>query len=149
MTQSHRIRRSLAGAIFASFVLGFASCDSGGTLNPVHGKVMVGGKPAAGASVVFQVEGSDINDIPATGTCGSDGTFSLVTRDKPGARAGKYIVTVIWPDTAKKPTEQQMMMGLGPDAPDLLGGRYASAKTSPLQAEVKSGENNLEPFDLN
>ena len=138
-----------SGKAIASFVLGLASCSSGGSLYPVRGKVTVGAKPAVGASVVFQLEGNDISAIPATGTCGADGTFTLMTRDKPGARAGKYIVTVIWPDAAKKPTEQQIMMGLAPDAPDLLGGRYANAKTSTLKAEVKSGENNLETFDLN
>lgn len=133
--------------VAACSTLVLASC-SGDSTNPVRGKVLVGGQPAVGASVVFQLENGDINSIPATGTCAADGTFTLMTRDKPGARPGKYIVTVIWPDAAKKATEQQIMMGLAPDAPDLLGGRYANAKTSTLRAEVKSGENNLEPFDL-
>ena len=148
MTTSRRFLRRTVSALLAILMLATASCSSEATLNIVRGKVLVNSKPADGAMVVFHLEGGDINTIPATGACGADGVFSLVTRDKPGARAGHYIVTVIWPDTSKKPTEQQMMMGLAPDAPDLLGGRYANAKTPTLRAEVKSGENNLEPFDL-
>ena len=32
--------------------------------------------------------------------------------------------------------------------PDLLRGRFADPKTTPLRAEVKEAINNLEPFDL-
>ena len=32
--------------------------------------------------------------------------------------------------------------------PDLLQGRYADPKTTPLKVEMKEGTNNLEPFDL-
>jgi hypothetical protein len=58
------------------------------------------------------------------------------------------VVTVVWPDPAKKPTQQQIMMGLAPDAPDVLAGRFATKQVSPLRAEVKPGDNNLAPFDL-
>jgi len=128
--------------------VGTTSCSSSGTLHPVQGKVMAGDRPATGAQVMFHAEGGDINSVPATGTVGPDGTFSLTTGTKAGAAAGKYVVTIVWPDPSKKPTEQQAMMGLAPDAPDLLGGRYATRQKSPLRAEVKSGPNTLEPFDV-
>ena len=141
-----RVRR--APSLLAVVALALTSCSSGGSLHPVRGKVVVGEKPAVGALVVFHPEGGDLNSVPATGVAGDDGTFTLSTGDKPGARPGKYVVTVVWPDPAKKPTQQQIMMGLAPDAPDVLGGRFATKQASPLRAEVKSGENTLKPFDL-
>jgi hypothetical protein len=141
-----RIAVVLALALAAG--VGTISCSSSGTLHPVQGKVMVGDKPAAGALVMFHAEAGDINNVPATGTVGPDGTFTLTTGTKAGAAAGRYVVTVVWPDPTKKPTEQQAMMGLAPDAPDLLGGRYGTRQKSPLRAEVKSGPNSLDPFDV-
>jgi len=128
--------------------VGTTSCSSGGGLQPVQGRVMVGDKAAAGAQVMFHPEGGDINSVPATGTAGLDGTFALTTGAKVGAAPGKYVVTVVWPDPSKKPTEQQAMMGLAPDAPDLLAGRYAARQKSPLRAEIKPGQNTLDTFDL-
>lgn len=127
-----------------------AGCSSGEPLNPVTGKVTVGGKPATGATVIFHPDGpADVNAVVASGRAGPDGTFTLTTGDKPGAKAGKYIVTVVWPDPNKKITPTQQMMGVSPDdAPDLLRGRYDSRGKSDLRAEVKAGDNSLPPFDL-
>jgi hypothetical protein len=147
MPNRHSLRRVAVLLALAAGV-GTTSCSSGGGLHPVQGKVTVGDKPAAGAQVMFHAEGGDISSVPATGTAGLDGTFTLTTGSKTGAAAGRYVVTVVWPDPAKKPTEQQAMMGLAPDAPDLLGGRYASRQKSALRAEVKAGPNTLEPFDV-
>ena len=109
---------------------------------------MVNSQPAVGANVIFHLEGGDIKSMPATGIVGADGKFTLTTGDKQGAQRGKYVVTVVWPDPSKKPTQQQIMMGLTPDAPDLLTGKFATPQTSTLRAEVKPGDNKLEPFDL-
>jgi hypothetical protein len=133
--------------LVAIVALAFVSCSSS-SLHPVRGRVVVGDKPAAGAVVMFHPEDGDLNSIPSTAIAGEDGTFTVSTGDKPGARAGKYVVTVVWPDPSKKPTPQQAMMGLAPDAPDLLTGRFATKQASPLRVEVKSGENNLQSFDL-
>ncbi len=139
-----RAALGLAGAV----ALICSSCSSGG-LNPVTGRVTVAGKPAIGASVIFLPEGKvDLKTVPSSGSVGEDGAFTLSTGDKPGAPAGKYVVAVIWPDPSKKPTATQKMMGMAPDAPDLLGGRYATREKSTLRAEVKPGENRLEPFQL-
>jgi hypothetical protein len=128
-------------------VLATTSCSSD-ALHPVRGKVVVGDKPAAGAVIMFHPDGGDVNSVPATAVAAADGSFTLATGDKPGARAGKYVVTVVWPDPGKKPTQQQIMMGLAQDAPDVLGGRFATKEASRLRAEVVPGPNNLEPFDL-
>jgi hypothetical protein len=141
----HRFR--VAPALFAAAALAFSSCSSDG-LNPVTGSVTVGGQPAAGATVMFFPEGaSGMNVVPSSGVVGADGTFTLSTGGKTGAPTGRYIVAVTWPDPKVKPTEKQIISGTGPDPPDVLKGQYARGK-SPLKAEVKSGENKLDPFQL-
>ena len=126
-----------------------AGCG-GESFTPVTGKVMVNGKPAVGASVMFFPEGStDIKAIPGSGVVDENGSFTMASGAVPGMKPGKYIVTVIWPDPAKKPTDAQRMAGANPnDAPDVLRGRYATKEKSTLRAEVKSGATQLEPFDL-
>ncbi len=148
MATERYLWRSVATFPFAAFVVLIASCSSSERLHIVRGKILVNGKPAAGAMLVFHPEGGGMQSTPATAIASEDGTFHLVTGPKSGARAGKYVVTVVWPDPTKKPNEKQLMMGLAPDAPDLLAGRFANPKSSTLRVEIKSGENDLEPMDL-
>jgi len=148
-------RPTCAMARLASlFVLGAgllaagACSSSDGKLNPVTGKVLHKSQPAAGAIVTFHPEGTaNLETITSTGVTGDDGTFTLTTGSAAGAPAGKYIVTVMWPDPKKKPPADKIVMS-APEVPDVLGGRYASRASSQLKAEVKAGENKLEPFDL-
>jgi hypothetical protein len=145
---SCRAARVLALAVFAVVAAGCS--DGGGSLSPVKGKVNYKGKAAAGAQVTFFPEGKegDMGVTPASGTTDADGVFTLSTGKQAGVKPGKYVVTVIFPDPNKKISEQDKMMGLG-DAPDLLKGRYATTQSSTLKAEVKGGENVLEPFEVN
>ncbi|HJZ59933.1 MAG TPA: hypothetical protein VKE74_33635 [Gemmataceae bacterium] len=144
-----RWHRPSAGEwVVAVLALATASCSSSGALNSVRGKVSVGGQPAAGAMLVFHREGATIKDMPPTATAESDGTFRVSTGGKPGAPAGKYTVTVVWPE-AKKLTEKEVMMGANPnDGPDRLKGAYDSPQKSNIRVEIKSGDNTLEPFEL-
>src|SRR5262245_12197198 len=105
-------RRCCAAVLLATVV----GCAGGEKLVPVTGK------PAAGALVMFYVDGTpDPNSTPATATAKDDGSFTVSTGVAGGMRPGKYIVTVVWPDPNKKPTDAQRMMGYSPsDAPDLL-----------------------------
>lgn len=140
-----RVRVALG--LFAAVALACSSCSSGG-LNPVTGKVLVNGQPAAGAQVTFFPEGdTSLKAVVASGTAADDGTFTLSTGTQTGAPAGKYVVAVVWLDPKVKVTEQQKMMGMTPDAPDLLKGRYSREKST-LRAEVKPGENKLDPFQI-
>lgn len=122
----------------------------GESFTPVTGKVMVNGKPAVGAAVMFFPEGStDIKMIPGSGVVDATGTFTMSSGTTTGVKPGRYIVTVVWPDPAKKPTELQRIAGANPnDAPDVLGGRYATKEKSTLRAEVKTTATTLDPFEL-
>jgi hypothetical protein len=118
------------------------SCGKAGRkpVYPVRGQVMVGGRPAPQAFVVFHPVGDD--DPQATrpyGHAGTDGSFTLTTYDPgDGAPAGDYVVTIVWPGPAA-PNQ---------DPPDRLKGRFLDPKTSPLRATVQKGPTEIEPFRL-
>src|SRR5262245_9876129 len=98
-------RPPLRFGLVAGLVLVLPMTGCGPSYYPVKGKVMVGDKPAVGAMVMFFPEGEKkTNYTPPTGTVGDDGTFTMMTGAKTGAPAGKYVVTVVWPDPDKKPT---------------------------------------------
>jgi hypothetical protein len=111
-------------------------------VHPVRGKVLVGGKPAATALILFipvNEPAQPTNPRPRAEVA-EDGTFVLSTYDaEDGAPAGDYIVSVTWPG------------GVLPDGreepPDKLLGRY-DGKRSKLRATVKEGPNELPPFNL-
>jgi hypothetical protein len=71
-----------------------------------------------------------------------NGSFRLSTfRSYDGAPAGRYAVTIVYPSPEQKVNDENM-------GPDLLEGRFADPKTTPLRAEVKQEATKLEPFDL-
>lgn len=104
----------------------------------VTGRVFVGEKPAAGAFVVLIPENEAAAKHPRPhATVEKDGSFTLRTYgDKDGAPAGKYTVTVWWP---------QMVDGR--EEGDRLQGRYSEGK-SKLPATVKEEPNELPSFKL-
>jgi hypothetical protein len=133
----------LAAALFC------VSC-SGNKLNTVQGKVLYQGQAAKGAQVVFHPKGKDdLLTIRPTGITGEDGTFTLTSGKDAGAPAGEYVVTIIWPEEppAAKNAPKITMEG-PPTPPDRLKGRYANREASTFTAVIKSGANQLEPFDL-
>ena len=142
------MRRYLAfhAWLAAAIALCCTSC-LGARLNTVQGKVLYQGKPAKGALVVFYPKGNDgLKAIPATGVAAEDGSFTLSSGKEAGVVAGEYFVTITWPEEPKDPTK--ISMEPPPPPPDRLKGRYANRDTSGLTATVKSGTNQLEPFDL-
>jgi hypothetical protein len=75
------------------------ACSSKQTpLYPVHGQVLVNGKPARGALVVFHpLAESSLKAVKPHAVVGRDGTFSLFSyRADDGARPGTYAVTILW-----------------------------------------------------
>lgn len=135
-------------ALFGSVLL--VGCGSDNGLHPVTGSVTVNDKPAAGALIVFHLDGPpDMKAIPPSATAGPDGSFTMATGTAGGVKPGKYIATIIWPDPSFKITEAQRMQGINPsDAPDVLKGRYATREKSDQKVEIKAGENKLPPFKL-
>jgi hypothetical protein len=109
---------------------------------PVHGHVLLDGKPIPYAFVVFHpVDGSGRDDIRPRAHAEADATFSLSTYDSgDGAPAGEYVVTV---QAYKAPTDAD----IGP-AINLLPAPYGNPRTSKLRAHVDAGENELAALRL-
>jgi hypothetical protein len=129
----------------ATLVLVLVSCR-GNDPNapvPVRGRVLYRGRPAEGARVTFvPTDASDPAAPRPTAAIEKDGTFRLTTKlSYDGAPPGRYAVTIVYPSPAKKVDDENA-------GPDLLGGKYASPKTTPLHVEVKPIANELEPFLL-
>ena len=70
-----------------------------------------------------------------------------MTGQTPGARAGKYLVTVICPDSSKAKSGG-MSFASQFDTEDRLKGAYAELSKSQISVEIKPGSNQLEPFNL-
>lgn len=112
-------------------------------VHPVSGKVLVQGKPARAAFVLFVPvnESPEAPDPRPRAEADVDGSFTLSTYgDKDGAPVGEYIVTVTWPGGVLQDGREE--------PPDKLLGRYENITKSKLRATVKEGQNNLPPFQL-
>jgi hypothetical protein len=122
-------------------------CGSGNGTNPVTGSVTIDGKPAGAVSLLFcPVGGSpDFQKVRPMGITKEDGTFALNTRgNNDGAPAGQYKVLITWPAQTKGPSRDgTIQMG-----PDRFQGRYNNLEKSPFTVEIKSGTNNIPPFEL-
>jgi len=123
---------------------------------PVKGKVTYAGRPVAQGTVMFYPE----SGRAATGRIGPDGTYSLTTFDtaNDGALIGKHRVTIDAVEITAgqgqpKSFKEEIQMAhkgvaVNAAAPKrLVPEKYARRETSPLTAEVKSGENVLN-FDI-
>jgi hypothetical protein len=134
--------RLLAG-LSGVFVFLVAGCGDGKPkLYKTAGQVLIGGKAAPKAFVVFHSLNGETPPGRASATTDDDGRFALTTMSAgDGAPAGNYAVVVTWPIPPKSPFD-----GGGPDR---LRGRYGDPATTPLKATIaKQDENLLEPFQL-
>lgn len=129
--------------VLACLVVG---CSESKSLQPVTGIVTVQGKPASGAVIMFHPENPEQTTV--TGVVDTEGRFSLVSGMDAGIAAGKYIVTVTWPDPSKEPTQAQIMMGTDEPGPDLLKGKYSSKAKTSLTAEIDNTTTTLPAFTL-
>lgn len=142
--------RLIAAALLTALLL--TSCGDGRVrVHPVRGRVMVKGRPAEHALVVFHpVDASgELEQIKPEGRTDAEGYFQLRTYGMAdGAPAAEYRVVVTWPaidpDMILHPDDPELMAS----GPDRLAGRYADPKTSTLRATVTSGNNELPPFLL-
>jgi hypothetical protein len=113
----------------------------------VNGTVNVDGTPVAGVMVIFcPVGGSEeLQKLRPSGFTEADGKFQLTSVMKAdGAPAGQYKVLMNWPAQARGPSRDgNVEMG-----PDRLQGRYMNLEKCQFTVEVKSGSNDLPPFEL-
>lgn len=113
---------------------------NGSDLAVVKGKVTYNGAPVGSGTIMFAAA-----DKPAAyGDLKSDGTYELMT-EKPGdgAAPGSYQVTVVAMQDQKDMLPEERSPLPAPIVPTI----YTSLATTPLTAEVKSGENEIN-FDL-
>jgi hypothetical protein len=138
-------RKYLLAALLGGLVLSLAACGRSDSkpVYPVTGTVLCKAKPAEGAQVVFiPLDNAEPKMPQPGGQVRKNGSFRLSTfRSYDGAPAGRYAVTIVYPSPEQKVNDENM-------GPDLLEGRFADPKTTPLRAEVKQEATKLEPFDL-
>jgi hypothetical protein len=105
---------------------------------PVHGLVLLDGRPTPGALVVFHAEPPEEGEaVYCRGVAGPDGNFRLTTYcGGDGAPAGNYVVCVTWHAEGEGETD------------DRIPPAYRHPTASPLRATVRTGVNELGPFRL-
>ena len=104
-------------------------------VQPVSGSVTYNGKPVDNGSVTFHSESAR---KPATGLLDKQGRFELTTFARhDGAEVGKYRVTVLAFDQSGSGDDE----GLAAYSIPL---KYTQEKTTPLEAEVKEGDNTID-----
>lgn len=116
-----------------------AGCGKAGSLAEVHGQVLYGGSPVAGACVVFVPDPGHGGSGPlASAETGADGSFVLQTEGQPGAPPGWYRITVM---ALAPPTGDPG--GRRYEAPRcLLPDKYRDPGLSGLVCEIKAGLKN-------
>jgi hypothetical protein len=136
------------GLLLAALVGCSKSDDGRIEVYPVTGRVTVNGEPAAGAEVVLygttpEFKGSNV--APPEGTTDENGEFQLRTYDPDdGAPAGKFNVSVIWPEPIPAGVDTEMYQPA-----DRLKGKYTNPDASGLTVEVPVGGGTLPPIELN
>ncbi len=135
-------------------VLFCLSCSGGGSYNPVRGKVLYKSEPIQGVVVTLHPKQAKekLPDLPV-GTTEEDGSFTVSTGKAEGAPAGEYVVTFIWLQPAeekqgKKKEKPKGMVMAKMELEDGFKGAYGNEKTSTIKVEIKSGKNEIGPFNL-
>jgi hypothetical protein len=117
---------------------------------PVTGTVLVDGRPAEKAMVIFcpADAAAEVENLRPAGVTDASGKFNLITFEAgDGAPAGSYKVLVKWPAPSQGEDRggRQSSIGKGPDR---LKGRYYNLESTPLNATVEEQSNELPPFEL-
>ena len=97
---------------------------------PVRGRLLIGGWPAAGATLVFHPQGVDRSAPRPTAKADAEGRYSLSTfKPGDGAPVGNYLVTV----------ELRQMVRRGEDfelGPNQAGAKYGRVTSTTLAAKI-------------
>ena len=137
-------RRWLPVLIVLALVVLCPACSSGRKpVHPVRGRVLVNGKPATQAQVLFHpAQGGEAEPKPS-GQTDEQGYFTLTSYARnDGAPEGDYAVTVTLFRVFRCGDQELVPYNVLPQ-------RYASRQTSQLRAAINKGSNELPPFQLN
>lgn len=128
-----------AGALLL-FVSLFAGCTKSEATVPVHpvsGQVLLNGKPAAHASVIFHPKAAADGVPVPRAQADAQGNFSLSTYGQgDGAPLGEYAVTVEMRPLVKKDGEFET-------GPNIIPRQYATPQTTKITTRVAEGTNNV------
>jgi hypothetical protein len=150
MRQNRKLTSADIALTLALLTIGlplFTGCGDGKLpLYPVTGTIMVDGKPADGAMVIFcplESSSPELRKERPFGTTGPDGKFKLTTfLQDDGIPLGEYKVLVQWIPAGAAYDERA---GGGADR---LRGRYMNLEKTPLQTTITKEALELPPFDL-
>lgn len=135
-----RKSKLLAVAVLLAGITGCGSSanPSWSAVYPVKGKLLVDGKPGAGALLVLHAKGKpDAGGIRPRAYVGPDGSFELSTYvSNDGAPEGDYAVTIDLRQQIKNGNEAYA-------GPSLLPTAYSKPDTSPVSVRVAQGSNEL------
>lgn len=105
-------------------------------VHPVKGQVILAGKPAAGAVVVFHPKAPGAFPPPRA-QADKDGNYSVTTfKTADGAPLGEYVITVELRALVEKGGEYIA-------GPNQVPAQYSEVRTSKLVASVVEGENQV------
>lgn len=110
---------------------------------PVHGQILLNGRPLDKAEVMFHPLATASKDaVPSTAITGADGSFQLATFIAgDGAPPGEYAVTIVWPQIDIREGEEWR-------GADRLRNRYQNPQQSKIKVTVVEGDNALAPIEL-
>jgi hypothetical protein len=142
-------RRWLRRLICAPVLLAIAGCGSSKKSDrlpvfPTSGKLSFEGRSLSGAFVVLHPKGTTNGGaVPRPhAQAASDGSFTLTSYEaNDGAPAGAYTVTV----------ELRSLVKHGGDVtagPNILPAQYGRAETSPVNAQIAEGRNELPKIQI-
>ena len=128
---------------FAALVVAGCGKHATAPVYPLHGQVLLNGKPLADAIVSFHAQnGNDKEAFPTAHTDG-EGHFSLTTYSNgDGAPEGSYAISLV---CFRSRTARNSGGG---QAENVVPQRYASPTSSGLTATVVPGDNELQPLKL-
>jgi hypothetical protein len=143
---AHSRRRLLIALASLSLALLVPACAKGPRkpVYPVHGQVLVEGRPAPRAIVTFHPVGA-AEDLRPSAQTDDQGKFTLTSYSGgDGAPEGRYAVTV----TCFRALAARNLSEGDENTRNVLPSRYANPATSQLQATVSKGNNDLPPFQV-
>lgn len=111
-------------------------------LQPVAGRILLDGRPPAGAVVRFHpAVPHRWFYVTPSGTVDHTGAYIVTTGRGQGIPAGEYRVTLLWRPTVVGDNGLEQ-------SDNILPQRYASSLATPLNAVVVTGNNKLPTFEV-